>query len=212
MAEDNTDDILVRLDEIEKLQTELRHLVPRVTNSSSRHARYQDLSHDSPASIRFPSLFTFPVISNSTSTPKNERLQKSAAQLNLINKSLNGNRHSTINLKNAGGTSQSKTFSRDTKVTKDLLRNHASSQVRNSSASTSIVNSRTSTRSNVANQVTKNPQESIRIKRSKKESSKTATKDKTQRATDKRSTVQLSRNENVNSSEWRILWTFIHFY
>jgi len=207
MAEDNIDDVLVRLDEIEKLQAELRHLVPRVTTSS----RHQDLSSDSPASIRFPSLFTFPVISNfnnfktpKNSTPKNERVQKSAARLNLSSKSSSGNRHSTVNLRNAGGSSQSGT--RETNVFKNLLRNSnniASSHVRSSSASTSVVDSRASTRNTITNQVAKNPQDAIK-KGLKSETSKPAARDKTQRATGERSNVQLSEssgNENVNSNE-----------
>ncbi|XP_036139225.1 uncharacterized protein LOC114253987 isoform X2 [Monomorium pharaonis] len=199
MAEDNIDDILVRLDEIEKLQAELRHLVPRVTNSSSKHTRHQDLSRDSPASIRFPSLFTFPVISNFTSTPRNERLQKSTARLNLTNKTSSGNRHSTVNLKNTGGcSSQSK--ARETNVFKNLLKSNsnANSQARNFLASTSTVGSRASTSSSIANRMTKEPREAIK-KRLKSETPKTASRDKTQRVADERSNVQLSESENVNS-------------
>lgn len=202
MAEDNVDDILVRLDEIEKLQAELRHLVPRVTNSSSRHSRHQDLLHDSPASIRFPSLFTFPVTSNFTSTSKNERVQKSAARLNLNNKSLSGNRRSTVNLRNAGGSSQSGT--RETNVFKNLLKssnNDTGLHAKNSTASTSVADSRMPTRSSIAGRTAKNSQEVIK-KRLKSETSKT--RDNTQRATGERSNVQLSGNENVNSSEWSI--------
>lgn len=200
MAEDNIDDILVRLDEIEKLQAELRHLVPRVTSSSSRHSRHQNLPRDSPASIRFPSLFTFPVISNFTPTSKNERVQKSAGRLNLNSKSLRGNRHSTVNLRNAGGSSQSGT--RETNIFKNLLRssnNDTSSHAKNSAASTSVADSRMPTRNSVASQVAKNSQEAIK-KRLKSEMSKTAARDNTQRATGERSNVQLSGNENVNSN------------
>lgn len=200
MAEDNIDDILVRLDEIEKLQTELRHLVPRVTSNSSRHL--QNVSRDSTASNRFPSLLTFPVISNFTSTPKNERVQKSTARLNLNSKLSSGNRYSTVNLKNTGG-SQSKT--RETNVFKNLLRssnNVASSHVRNSSVSTSVADSTTLIRSTIANRMARDPQEAIK-KRLKSETSKiTTARDKTQRATGERSNVQLSGNKNVNSSEW----------
>lgn len=201
MAKQNIDDILVRLDEIEKLQSELRHLVPRVTSTSSKHARHQDLSCDSSTSIRFPSLFTFPVISNFTPTPKNERVQKSTARLNLNSKS--SNRHSIVNLRNAGGSSQSGTSAKETNTFKDLLRssnNVANSHARNSSTSTSVAESRASKRSSIANRVAKDPQEAIK-KRLKSETSKTALRDKTQRAaTGERSNVQLSRNEN--SSEW----------
>ncbi|XP_071628483.1 uncharacterized protein [Temnothorax longispinosus] len=199
MAEDNVDDILVRLEEIEKLQTELRHLVPRVTSSSSRHAiRHQDLSRDSPASIRFPSLFTFPVISNFTSTSKNDRVQKSAARLNLNSKSLSGNRHSTANLRNAGESSRSGT--RETNVFKNLLKSNnnvtISSHARDSSASTSVADSRA--RSGIVNRVVKYPQEAMK-KRLKSDTSKTAARDKTQRITGERSNVHISGNENVNS-------------
>lgn len=200
MAEDNADDILVRLDEIEKLQTELRHLVPRVTSNSSIHrdSGHQDPSRDSRGSIRFPSLFTFPLISNFTSAPKN--VQKSAARLNLNSKSLSSDRCSTINLKNAGRSSQSGT--RETNVFKSLLRGSDvnSSRGRNSLALTSAADSRASTRSGVASRVAKDPQEAIR-KRLKGETSKTAARDKTQRVTGERSNM-LSGNENVNSSEW----------
>ncbi|XP_011862345.1 PREDICTED: uncharacterized protein LOC105558974 [Vollenhovia emeryi] len=199
MAEDNVDDILVRLDEIEKLQAELRHLVPRVTNSSSRH---QDLSRESPASIRFPSLVTFPVISDFTLTSKNERVQKSAARLNFNGKSLK--RPSTINLKNAGGSSQS--GARETSAFKNLLRSRSNvtgSHASNSSASTSVIDSRAPTRSNIASRMAKEPQVAIRG-RLKSETSKTAVRDKMQRATGEKSNVQLPGNENVNSSEWNI--------
>ncbi|XP_018403900.1 PREDICTED: serine/threonine-protein kinase DDB_G0283821-like isoform X2 [Cyphomyrmex costatus] len=196
MAENNVDNILTRLDEIEKLQTELRHLVPRVT--SSRHL--QNVSRDSPASNRFPSLFTFPAISNFTSTPKNERVQKSAARLNLNSNSSSGNRHSTVNLKNTGG-SQSRT--REANIFKNLLRssnNITSSHMRNSSTSTSVANSTMSRRTNIANRMARDPQEAIN-KRLNRETSKTIARDKTpQRATGERSNVQLSRNKNVNSN------------
>lgn len=200
MAEDNIDDILTRLDEVEQLQAELRHLVPRVTSgSSSRHARHQDLSRDSPTSIRFPSLFTFPVISNFTSTSKNERVQKSAARLNLNSNSLGGNRHSRVNLRNAGS---SQSGMREANVFKNLLR--TSSYARHSSASTSIVDSKAPIRTRtIASRVAKEPQETIK-KRLKSETSKTAVRDKTQRTTGERSNVQLPKNENVNSSEWSI--------
>ncbi|XP_012057618.1 PREDICTED: uncharacterized protein LOC105620737 [Atta cephalotes] len=196
MAEDNIDDILMRLDEIEKLQTELRHLVPRVTSNSSRHL--QNISHNSSASNRFPSLFTFPVISNFTSTPENERVQKSTARLNLNSKSTSGNRHSMINLKNTGG-SQSRT--KETNVFKSLLRNSnnvANSHVRNSSVSTSVTDSTTPIRNHIVNRMIMDPQEAIK-KRLKSETPKTTAREKMQRITSERSNVQLSGNENVNS-------------
>jgi len=210
MAEDNIDDILMRLDEIEKLQTELRHLVPRVTSNSSRHL--QNISHNSSASNRFPSLFTFPVISNFTSTPENEHVQKSTARLNLNTKSSSGNRHSMINLKNTGG-SQSRT--KETNVFKNLLRssnNVANSHVRNSSVSTSVTDSTTPIRNHIVDRMIRDPQEVIK-NRLKSETPKTTARNKMQRVTSERSNVQLSGNENVNSSEGiYILLSFYYYF
>lgn len=193
MAEDkNVDDILARLDEIEKLQAELRHLVPRVTSSSSGH---QDPPRDSRASTRFPSLFTFPIISSLASTPRDERVQRSAGRLSLDGKSLSGDRRP----RDAGGSS-SQGGSREANVFKSLLRSGSviSSRARNSSASTSAADSRAPTGSGRG-----------AIKKGLK--GETAARDKVRRATDGRSNVRLSGNENVNSSEWslKLSLTFI---
>ncbi|CAL1684371.1 unnamed protein product [Lasius platythorax] len=202
MAKDSIDGILVRLDEIEKLQAELRHLVPRVTSNSSRHVRHQDLSRDTSASIRFPSLFTFPVISNFTSsTSKNERVQKSAAQLNLNDKLSNGNRASTVNLKSARGSFRRESSARETSIFKNLLKSTDKSVARshagNSLASTSVANSKASTTPTkcIANRVAKDSQEVIR-KELRSRASKTVSRDKTQRITGERSSMRLSENEN----------------
>lgn len=199
MAKDNIDDILVRLDEIEKLQTELRHLVPRATSNSSRHARHQDLSRETSASIRFPSLFTFPVISNFTSSSsKNERVQKSAAQLN--DKLSNGSRSSTVNLKSARGTSHRQSSTRETNIFKNLLKGTdkslARSHAENSLASTSAGNSKASMKDIVANRVSKNSQDVIR-KELRSETSKTASRDK--RITGERSSMRLSKSKDNSS-------------
>lgn len=156
MAEDNINDILVRLDEIEKLQTELRHMVPRVNSS-----RHQNLPRNSSTSIRFPSLFTFPVVSNFSSTSSNcnksEQVQKSAAQMNLRNRS------STTSPRNSERPSRRGSSTRESNIFKDLLKstsNVAKSYGRNSLASTSSVvnSSRTSylTRGVAANRLVKN--------------------------------------------------------
>lgn len=210
MAKDSIDGILVRLDEIEKLQAELRHLVPRVTSNSSRHVRHQDSSRDTSASIRFPSLFTFPVISNFTSSSRNERAQKSAAQLNLNDKLSRGNRPSTVNLKNARGSSQRESSSaRETNIFKNLLKSTDKSVARshagNSSATTSVANSKISTtprKDIAANRAAKDSQEIIRNDL-RSRPSKIVAKEKTQRITGEKSSMRLSENKNgMNLSKW----------
>ncbi|XP_029673490.1 uncharacterized protein LOC115241721 [Formica exsecta] len=203
MAKDSIDDILVRLDEVEKLQTELRHLVPRVTSNSSRHVRHQDSSRDTSASIRFPSLFTFPIISNFTSSSRNERMQKSAAQLNLNDKLSSGNRSSTMNLKSARGSSQRESSSaRETNIFKNLLKSTdksvARSRAGNSLASTSVASSKVSTRLTkgiAANRAAKDSQEVIRNEL-RSRTSKIVAREKTQRITGERSSMRLSENKN----------------
>ncbi|KAM0728714.1 hypothetical protein ACS0PU_004969 [Formica fusca] len=203
MAKDSIDDILVRLDEVEKLQTELRHLVPRVTSNSSRHVRHQDSSRDTSASIRFPSLFTFPIISNFTSSSRNERMQKSAAQLNLNDKLSSGNRSSTMNLKSARGSSQRESSSaRETNIFKNLLKSTdksvARSRAGNSLASTSVASSKVSTtptKGIAANRAAKDSQEVIRNEL-RNRASKIVAREKTQRITGERSSMRLSENKN----------------
>lgn len=208
MAKDSIDGILVRLDEIEKLQAELRHLVPRVSSNSSRHVRHQDLSRDTSASIRFPSLFTFPVISNLTPSSRNEH--KSAAQLNLNDKLSSGNRPSTVNLKNARVSSQRESSAGGTNIFKNLLKSTDKSVARlragNSLASTSVANSQTSktpTKGITSNRVARE-QEAIR-RELRSRSSKIVAKNKTQRINGERSSMRLSENEStMNSSKWCI--------
>lgn len=221
MAESNIDNILVRLDEIEKLQAELRHLVPQVASNSSRH---QNLLHrDSSSSIRFPSLFTFPVASNFAASSKKERvLQKSAAQLNLADKFSGNERSSTVTLKNVGRPLKSKSSAKEINIYKGLLKstNVAKSRERYSlpsKASTSITAKDPKrstpmpyTKSIAASRMTKNSQGAIG-KRLKSETSRTAARDKMQRAIGERSNIQLSKNENItNSSEYYIkIWAFL---
>lgn len=196
MAEDkNVDDILVRLDEIEKLQAELRHLVPRVTSSSFGH---QDPPRDSRASTRFPSLFTFPVISSLAPTPRNEGVQRSAARLNLNGKSLSGDRRrSAVSPRDAGGSSPGGT--RGTSAFRNLLRSGNGPRARNSSAS--AADSRAPSGSGVASRPAEAPRGAIK----KGSQGEAAARDKIRSATYGRSNVRLSGNENVNSSEWSIL-------
>ncbi|XP_029168240.1 uncharacterized protein LOC114938436 [Nylanderia fulva] len=201
MAKDSIDDILVRLDEVEKLQAELRHLVPRATSNSSRHVRHQDLSRDTSASIRFPSLFTFPVISNFTSSSsKNDRVQKSAAQLNLNDKLSKNNRSFTTNLKSARRSQRAS--ARETNIFKNLSKSTDKSLARshagNSLASTSVGNSKTSMKDIVANRVSKNSQAVIK-KELKNGTSKTASRDKTQCITGERSSMRLSESKDNSS-------------
>lgn len=212
MADDKIDDILVRLDEIEKLQTELRHLVPRVTSSSSRHHR--DTFRDSSASIRFPSLFTFPMISNFASSPRSERVQKSTARINLNKWSTSGNRISTTNLtKTAGRSFKSALPTRGTSVSRESLRGNNVAKLhglsRNSTISTSAASSKTPTKTNDANQnANRNAQKAIEAinkkENPKSEAAKITVRNKTQRATSK---MQLRGNENSNASSSK----FNHF-
>lgn len=203
MAKDSIDDILVRLDEIEKLQAELRHLVPRVTSNSSRQVRHQDLSRDTSASIRFPSLFTFPVISNLTSSSRNEH--KSAAQLSLNDKLSSGNQSSTVNLKNARVSGQRESSARGTNIFKNLLKNTDKNVARlragNSMASTSVANSQTTsmTLTKGMNRVARDSQEAIG-KKLRNRASKIIARDKMQRINGERSSVRLSENESTMNS------------
>lgn len=202
MAKDSIDDILVRLDEIEKLQAELRHLVPRVTSNSSRHVRHRDLSRDTSASIRFPSLFTFPVISNLTSSSRNQH--KSAAQLNFNDKLSSGNQSSTVNLKNARVSDQRESSARGTNIFKNLLKstdkNVARLRAGNSMASTSVANSQTSTTpTKGTNRVARDSQEAIG-KKLRNRASKIVARDKTQRINGERSSMRLSENESTMNS------------
>ncbi|EFN74791.1 hypothetical protein EAG_10200 [Camponotus floridanus] len=203
MAKDSIDDILVRLDEIEKLQAELRHLVPRVTSNSSRHVRHQDLSRDTSASIRFPSLYTFPVISNLTSSSRNEH--KSAAQLNLNDKLSSGNQSSTVNLKNARVSDQRESSARGTNIFKNLLKNTDKNVARlragNSMASTSVANSQTTstTPTKGMNRVVRDSQEAIG-KKLRNRASKFIARDKMQRINGERSSVRLSENQSTMNS------------
>ncbi|XP_011340576.1 uncharacterized protein LOC105281202 [Ooceraea biroi] len=192
MAEGNIDDILVRLDEIEKLQTELRHLVPRVTGNSSGH---RDLSRNSSTSIRFPSLLTFPVISNFSSTSsKTERVQKSTAQMNLSNRLLSGTRPSTASLGNSQRPAKRGSSAKETNIFKDLLKstsNVTRSHGRNSLASTSsVANSKVSMMPYSTRSTTASRKEELKNERS------TTAMGKMQNATDGRlSNVRLSRKE-----------------
>ncbi|XP_072743901.1 uncharacterized protein [Anoplolepis gracilipes] len=206
MAKDSIDGILVRLDEIEKLQAELRHLVPRVTSNSSKNVRHQDLSRDTTASIRFPSLFTFPVISNFTSSSRNDRVQKSVAQMNLNDKLSSDNQPSTTNVKNARKSSR-ELSTRETNIFKNLLKSTDKRVARlhagNSLASTSVINSRTSktpTKSITANRVVKDSQGVIR-KELKSKTSKIVARDM-QRINDETSSMRLSGNNtsSIHSS------------
>lgn len=203
MAKDSIDDILVRLDEIEKLQAELRHLVPRVTSNSSRHVRHQDLSRDTSASIRFPSLFTFPVISNLTSSSRNQH--KSAAQLNFNDKLSSGNQSSTVNLKNARVSGQRESSVRGTNIFKNLLKSTDKNVARlcagNSMASTSVANSQTTSTTSTkgTNRVARDSQEAIG-KKLRDRASKIVARDKTQRINGERSSMRLSENESTMNS------------
>lgn len=200
MAEDNIDDILVRLDEIEKLQAELRHLVPRATSDSSGHAGQEDLPRNSSASIRFPSLFTFPVISSLSST--SSTVQKSTARMNLSSRrSSSGSRASSASLRISERFSKSGGAStKEGNIFKDLLKStsnvgrRSTYVARNALASTSSAAnySRTSTtphltRSTAASHPTGSSQEIIKSQSN---------------AISGRSNVRLSRKENnVNASE-----------
>jgi len=117
-----------------------------------------------------------------------------------------------INLKNTGG-SQSRT--KETNVFKSLLRssnNVANSHVRNSSDSTSVTDSTMPIRNHIVNRMIRDPQEVIK-NRLKSETPKTTARNKMQRVTSERSNVQLSGNENVNSSEGiYILLSFYYYF
>jgi len=207
MAEDNMDNILVRLNEIEKLQAELRHLVPRDTNNSG-HTMHQDLSHDSSTSTRFPSLFTFPVISPkfSSTSSKNQRVQRSAAQMNLSNRLSSSNRSSTTSVKNSGKLSRRGSATNEGKY-KDLLKSMSNTARygRNSLASTSsLANSKNSmmphshlASSIMANRSLKNSHESIK----KEFKSDRSTTSKMPNAISWKSNIRLLKESNMNASE-----------
>ncbi|XP_020287597.1 suppressor protein SRP40-like isoform X2 [Pseudomyrmex gracilis] len=206
MADDKIDDILVRLDEIEKLQTELRHLVPRVTSSSSsRH--HQDTLRDSSASIRFPSLFTFPMISNFASSPKTtERVQKSTAQINLNKWSTSGNRTSTTNLTKAAGRSFSKSAlaTRGASVSGESLRGNNVAKLRGLSRNSAISSSAASStvRNDDANKADRNAQKAIKKYPKKSEAAKITIRNKTQLRENENSYIGQSSSRCKNNSEF----------
>lgn len=75
MNENEICNILVRIQEIEKLQAELRNLLPRVTNRVhiEKPVESTNLERESSSSIRFPSLLTFSGITESSNVKKNDR-------------------------------------------------------------------------------------------------------------------------------------------
>lgn len=75
MNENEICNILVRIQEIEKLQTELRNLLPRVNNRVhiEKPVESTNLERESSSSIRFPSLLTFSGVTESSSVKKNDR-------------------------------------------------------------------------------------------------------------------------------------------
>ncbi|XP_014477909.1 PREDICTED: uncharacterized protein LOC106746170 [Dinoponera quadriceps] len=158
MDHNNLDDILARLDEIKKLQTELRHLVPQVASSSSRDIGHpQDLTSDT--SIRFPSLFTFPVVSSLDPTSsKSERVQKSTARLNLSGKLSPSDRRPSIAYlpKARSSVRETSAFWDSSRAVNDVVA--TKSRSRNiPNASTSAMNSTTPylTRSNTVSRAAK---------------------------------------------------------
>ncbi|XP_032676419.1 uncharacterized protein LOC116846550 isoform X2 [Odontomachus brunneus] len=210
MANNDIDDILARLDEIKKLQAELRHLVPRVASNSSR-AGPQDLTSDTSASIRFPSLVTFPGVSSlSSSSTTNGRVQKSAMHLNLSSKlSLSDNRPSTASLANAWRSTKTRSSVKETNAFRDSPRSAhdvaAKSLAKNSivpNTSTSAANStritRSLTKSNTVGRIAKHLQGAIR----NGPNNETASADKTPRATLERSNLA-SKNRNHSNANIR---------
>lgn len=206
MANNDIDDILTRLDEIKKLQAELRHLVPRVAGNSSRHTGPQDLTSDESASTRFPSLFTFPEIPSLASSAKSGRVQRSTAYLNLNNElSLSDDQSSTAYSTNARRPTKAKSSVREMRGANNVV---ARSHARNSvvpNASTSAANSvRTTpylTKSSTASRVVKHLQGAI----GKGLNNAIASTDKTSRTTVERPNLAAKKGNNSIASKWYIV-------
>ncbi|KAK2581180.1 hypothetical protein KPH14_007984 [Odynerus spinipes] len=80
MNEKEIRDILTRFQEIEKLQGEIRNLLPRTTNHvhiEKPKTKNQSLDKESSSTIRFPSLVTFPGIPEVSDVKRNDRLRSS---------------------------------------------------------------------------------------------------------------------------------------
>ncbi|EFN84006.1 hypothetical protein EAI_03391 [Harpegnathos saltator] len=213
MANNDMDDILTRLDEIKKLQAELRHLVPRIASNSSGQAKPQDLTSDASASIRFPSLLTFPEVSNvAPSSSKHGRVQKSAAHLNLNNKLLpSNNRPSTAHSKSTWRLTKSGSAARETDafkapprstndvVAKSRARNSTGSNVSTIAANSARTVTSYLTKSNTANRVAKHLQGSA-IRREPSNDTVSAS-DKTSLTSVEKSNVA-SRNKNNSNAKF----------
>lgn len=206
----NIDDILTRLDEIKKLQTELRNLVPRVASNSPR-AGAKDSTSDKSALIRFPSLFTFPGVPSFTSpSARNERVQKSTARLNLSSKlSLSDNQPTTSA---AWRPTKAKSSVKEMNVFRDSPKNAngivPKSYAKNSvvsNASTSATNSARTTQSlmknNTANRNPKHLQGAIK----KGLNNEIASADKKSHTTLDKSNPGSNNENNPKASEWFIV-------
>jgi len=178
---------------------------------------HQDLSRGSSTSTRFPSLFTFPVISPkfSSTSSKNQRVQRSAAQMNLSNRLSSSNRSSTTSMKNSGKLSRRGSATNEGKY-KDLLKsisNNARSYGRNSLASTSsLANSKNSVMphshlasSIITNRSLKNSHESIQ----KEFKSERSTASKIPNTISWKSNIRLLKESNMNASERCALLHFL---
>lgn len=75
MNENEIRNILVRIQEIEKLQTELRNLLPRMTNRIhvEKPVESSNLERESSSTIRFPSLLTFSGVTENSNVKKTDR-------------------------------------------------------------------------------------------------------------------------------------------
>ncbi|KAL2737219.1 serine/threonine-protein kinase -like isoform X2 [Vespula maculifrons] len=75
MNENEIRNILVRIQEIEKLQTELRNLLPRMTNRIhiEKPVENSNLERESSSTIRFPSLLTFSGVTENSNVKKTDR-------------------------------------------------------------------------------------------------------------------------------------------
>lgn len=99
-------DILTRIQEIEKLQKELRNLLPNATNKNriniEKPVEVSNLKRESSSTIRFPSLLTFPGINEQSNVRKHNRI-KSTKEIRSSTMNMN-NIQTKVSLKNVNAS------------------------------------------------------------------------------------------------------------
>ncbi|KAL2718840.1 serine/threonine-protein kinase -like isoform X2 [Vespula squamosa] len=146
MNENEICNILVRIQEIERLQTELRNLLPRVTNRMhiEKPAENSNLERESSSTIRFPSLLTFSGVTENSNVKKNDRSFKEIrpSMMNMKKQSLKNVTASKRASLNTISDSSAKLYFTGNKELPNILENSVKTRPRNfqSSHSRSILN------------------------------------------------------------------------